>query len=559
MTFLPVVERELRVASRRGGTYLNRFLAALIGLLVFGFTFLNASRQSPREIGQTLFYSLSGIFLGVALLSGIRYTADCLSEEKREGTLGLLFLTDLKGYDVVLGKLAATSINAFYGLVAIVPVLAIPLLIGGVSFAEFGRMVLVLTDSLVFSLATGLFVSAVSRNARKAMAGTFLLILLIHAGLPAAGAWLALRYPTPGPPVVHKVFLTPSAGFAYARALDRGFQPAPFLWSVGLIHGLSWAFLILASLSVRYSWQDKVVATDRTGWRRRLRQALYGSEEKARALRRRLLDINPCLWLGSRQRWKPVLVWSFLLLGGAGWLVGYIKLKDDWLNEAVCITVAFAAHLVFKLWVASEACLRFGPDRRSGALELVLSTPLPVKELVRGQMLALRRQFFWPVCTVLGVDLLLLIGILRSEPNRVWFFWLGAVGITTFLVDLYALAWTGMWIGLVARHPNRAAGATATRILVLFWLGYTAVLFLVETLEVRDRVLMSEYSYLGLYFALGMAIDAAVLLWARFRLERDLRSVVTQRFERRGPFLGWPWFGKRKPAAGPAPLAPTAP
>ena len=35
-------------------------------------------------------------------LCAMRNTADSLSAEKREGTLGLLFLTDLRGYDVVL-------------------------------------------------------------------------------------------------------------------------------------------------------------------------------------------------------------------------------------------------------------------------------------------------------------------------------------------------------------------------------------------------------------------------------------------------------------------------
>src|SRR5206468_1737190 len=80
-------------------------------------------------------------------------------------------LTDLKGYDVVLGKLAATSLDAFYGLIAILPVLAIPLLLGGVSIEEFWRMSLVLTNALFFSLAAGIFVSSMSRGPRKAMAG----------------------------------------------------------------------------------------------------------------------------------------------------------------------------------------------------------------------------------------------------------------------------------------------------------------------------------------------------------------------------------------------------
>ncbi|HQU46125.1 MAG TPA: hypothetical protein PK867_25150, partial [Pirellulales bacterium] len=41
-------------------------------------------------------------------------TADCISSERREGTLGLLFLTDLRGHDVVLGKLVVAGLGAFY-------------------------------------------------------------------------------------------------------------------------------------------------------------------------------------------------------------------------------------------------------------------------------------------------------------------------------------------------------------------------------------------------------------------------------------------------------------
>ena len=64
------------------------------------------SDRPSREIAIALFGVLTGTAVLYCLLSGVRSTADCLSVEKREGTLGLLFLTDLKGYDVVLGKLA---------------------------------------------------------------------------------------------------------------------------------------------------------------------------------------------------------------------------------------------------------------------------------------------------------------------------------------------------------------------------------------------------------------------------------------------------------------------
>src|SRR5438876_11445161 len=142
MTLLPIVERELRVASRRRATYWLRFVIAL-GVCALWFllvTFGPSGVLGTR--GQMVFMSISTIAFGFSLLAGVMLTADCLSQEKREGTIGLLFLTELQGYDVVLGKLMATSLHAFYGLAAILPLLAYSMLVGCVAAGEFCRIAL---------------------------------------------------------------------------------------------------------------------------------------------------------------------------------------------------------------------------------------------------------------------------------------------------------------------------------------------------------------------------------------------------------------------------------
>src|ERR1041384_3218600 len=152
MTFLPIVARELRVASRRNATYWTRFSAAMLALTVGGFAWGILFHKTPGETGFWIFVWLSVIAFVHSMFAGSFSTADCVSEEKREGTLGLLFLTDLKSYDIVLGKLAATSLNAIYGLLAIFPVMGVPLLLGGVAPAEFWRVVVVCVNNLFFSL-----------------------------------------------------------------------------------------------------------------------------------------------------------------------------------------------------------------------------------------------------------------------------------------------------------------------------------------------------------------------------------------------------------------------
>jgi ABC-2 type transporter len=538
MTFLPIVGRELRVAARRPSTYWTRAFAGLVAILFFGGALFFQSGVAPKQLGQSIFNVVSGIFLFTSLAAGIRYTSDCLSEEKREGTLGLLFLTDLRGYDVVLGKLAATSLSCLYGLLAIFPVLAIPLLMGGVAVAEFWRMVLVLLNALFLSLSVGMLVSAISRNARKAMSATLLLLVALSGGLPALGAWQAHRH---GLNAVEESFLFPCAGYAYAQAFDQQYtaHPGQYLMSMLIIQGIAWTFLALASVIARNSWQDKPPGAVRMRFRDRWQQWCYGTRKARSAFRRRLLGINPCFWLGARQRLKPAMVWAWLGLVSCLWLWGALKWRGDWLQEGTYLCTTFALHTALKLWIASESCLRLGPDHRSGALELLLSTPLRIREILRGQMLALRRQFLWPMAVVAAVDFVLMLhGTLRlGEAEDTGWIALYLALIFTLPADAYALSWTGMWIGLTAKRPNRATSGTIARVLLLPWGIFAATTILMAFAQMWRRWADRVELYIGLWLAIGIAIDGFFALRSHSRLLNTLRVVATRRFAAAGTWL----------------------
>src|SRR5687768_444654 len=100
--FLTIAGRELRVTSQRKVTYYRRSVVALITALVLGtFGILNSSRGGGVSAGSLLF-ALFSLLLGFyTALLGIRHSMDTLSTERREGTLGLLFLTPLSYLDVM--------------------------------------------------------------------------------------------------------------------------------------------------------------------------------------------------------------------------------------------------------------------------------------------------------------------------------------------------------------------------------------------------------------------------------------------------------------------------
>jgi len=550
MTFLPIVTRELRVASRRRSTYWLRTGATLVVLLLGTWLFLLMQHEPPRDLATYLFGTLTGSAVLYALLSGVRATADCLSEEKREGTLGLLFLTDLKGYDVVLGKLVANSVNAFYSVVAVVPVLAIPMLMGGLTPGEFGRMALVALNSLFFSLAVGIGVSAMSRSAQKAMLITLALLFVFTAVLPG---FLALSAAGGKLRHLNLIFLLPSAGYSYYLAWDTPYrlQGQNFWYSVLLLHGMAWTFLALASFVAPRTWQDRPPGAQTLRWRERWRLWSFGSMAERNALRHRLLSQNAFFWLSARSRLKPVLVWVFLGLVAAVWAWGLAKHRRDWLNDGVYVITALALNTVLKVWFTAEATARLAEDRKAGTLELLLSTPLQVRDILRGQFLALGRQFLGPLMIVLVIETLFLLATV-SEPavtDRAFWVLLWFCGMAVLVADLAALYWVGMWQGLTARNFVRATTGSLARILVVPWTAYAAVTLLLALVSMGgiNRFDTWPGSYLLLWLVLSLLADFGFGGYARHKLLTDFRLAAQERYSGQAGFWAR-WFGRLLPA-----------
>ncbi len=556
MTFLPIVARELRIAARRPGTYWVRSGAAL-ALLVIGTWFMLMNWREPTNvIALGLFSILTGSAVLYCLLSGVWFTADCLSQEKREGTLGLLFLTDLKGYDVVFGKLVASSLNGFYAVMAVVPILALPLLLGGVTGGEFARMALVVVNTLFFSLALGICVSAVSRSPRKAMAMTFLLLLLFTAVLPACGVWQAAMARAPQ---VGRAWLIPSTGFSYYLAFDLPYKTLGqhFWCSVAVIHGLAWLFLALASLLAPRAWQDRPAGAQTLRWRERWHWWSYGNVLERAGFRRRLLDRGAYFWLAARARLRPAYVWAVLGLVTCGWVWGLARSGRDWLDEMTYVLTGLLLNLLIKVWFALEAGRPLAEDRRQGALELLLSTPLTVKDILHGQLLALRRQFEGPMVVVLLVFLLFMLlgasdAVSQQEPaDRSLWILVWAAGMVMLLADLAGLYWLGMWQGLTAKNPTRAAANNVGCILLLPWAVATLGMLAASLVYPNPEDTLVMRFFLALWFASGLAVDLSFGAWSRHRLLAEFRLAATRRYE---PLPG---FWKRLlGGGGPASAAP---
>src|SRR2546423_3111069 len=170
MRFLPIAVRELRVRARQARTWWQRVLSWGGALAIFAFAYLMFRRwTSAGMLGRELFTALGGFSFVYALLTGPLVTVDCISRERREGTLGLLFLTDLRSYDVVIGKMAAASFGGVLRLTAALPVGTIPMLMGGINLAHVAYVAVALLNVMFLSLALGTWASSLFVSARTSL------------------------------------------------------------------------------------------------------------------------------------------------------------------------------------------------------------------------------------------------------------------------------------------------------------------------------------------------------------------------------------------------------
>ena len=475
MTFLPIVVRELQVAARRRSTFQLRFLTATGATLLGGlFLMVSTLPGALAATGRGLFVALTVALLGMALISGVVLTADCLSRERREGTLGFLFLTDLTGWDVVAGKLAALALVPFQAVLAVFPVAAMSLFLGGVTYGEFWRVLLVVLLGLWMSLTVGLWVSSRVTDDRQAVALS-LLGMGALLGVPYLLGTVADLVPQLA--VWSKVRVVGVIGL-YEQAMDLRYRVGSGLFWVGSL--IQWAlgavFLGLATWRVTRSWrvveaEGVVRVRGSSRW-----MPAFGRRMVERQ-RARLRDEGNLAWLG----WQGVGMrraawWTVLGAGGAATGTLVIALtQSPFAGEGVVGSMITMGFWVLKLLLAAHTVYFLHEIRRNGMLELLLVTPVAGVRMWNGHIAAVRGVFLWPFLVLSVLEVIFGIGVKVAKGGD-WPSWAmivlvgGLPAVVSSLInglDCFAIAYhAGRW-ALHYDRPGKALLRTVVLVVVL--------------------------------------------------------------------------------------------
>ena len=186
-------------------------------------------------------------------------------------------------------------------------------------------------------------------------------------------------------------------------------------------------------------------------------------------------------------------------------------------------------HLTLKIWLVAEASRRFLEDRKDNTFELLLSTRLSVRQIIRGQWLALWKQFGGPMIAVLAVQTALIFRGMQyfHDQSGATLLPLYLAGMFFLVADSVALGWAGMWFGL--RSKSRVQAMLSGLVLVLL----SRVLIVGAAMSlVAASINGSEFSRLEalLTFCAGLSIDLSVIILARSSLIRNFRKMAAAQF-----------------------------
>jgi len=449
------VARELVAYSRRPWTYWLRLLTALGAVSVLVIMAAAGQARLGRTDGLALFAGSTVILFLVASLNGLRSTCDCISDERRQGTLVLLFLASLKLNTILVSKLVTHSLRNVWAFLGTLPVLGLCVLLGGVSGLMFAQGALAILAAAWLSLMVGLEQSCRNQGEHEAFSHGLRKLILLNL--------LPLLSPAS---LVLSVFL---------------WRWKVYYWlTLGGTLLAGWLLWTAAKTALTDNWQEAPLEEGPPSSGRPAPPAQPATGHLKRPPRR-CGNTPPAYWLfaryGDARQASPLAIGiSFVVVVGFFSFVALLSADPEAVVPLYAGTMG-AARFVQMLAMAKIAPQSFAEITRQGALEILQTTPITLKEIVRAAYGFLSAHFRRGVLPMLGLDLLMLLTLaLKTQSGD------GPAGRlarlllaqnSVFLSGLCAMGVTGVWLGLKQRSLTRASLS-----LVFYFLLLPASLYL---------------------------------------------------------------------------------
>lgn len=399
----PIFNREWLTLPRRSRHYLHRavFLGSLwILLLTVWQTTVGWERPATlgdnARFGLIAFHLLAYVQLGLLLFFSALSAASTVAQEKDRRTFVLLLLTDLRNYEIVLGKLLGSLLQMVLFLAGSVPILALLLLLGGIDGWQIADAVIVLVTAALAAGSLGGLVALWRERTFQSLALTVLALMLylclVRAlvFVPALTLWFAEEAPVSRAAMeVWQTWCDPFSALAlvldpprewHGLAPAHGFALMMAIWTV-LLNAVA-----MAKLRVWNPSGEPIIQPEHV-------EAAAEEQDRAKAHAApgavRPVWSNPILWREIATRAygrRPFLVkLAYFLVFG---LVCYYALAIAEPRGAAAYGLVPIAVLSLLL-ISAQAVTSITSERDVGALDLLMVTDLTPKEFIYGKLLGI--------------------------------------------------------------------------------------------------------------------------------------------------------------------------
>jgi ABC-2 type transport system permease protein len=405
----PILDKELRAASRQRKYYLLRF--AYVGLLILvtlqaWFVLTRAGGGASQVVqvsrlstaGRTIiativwFQFVTGQILAAVLLS------DAISSEIRRRTLESLLVTPIGAARIVLEKLLSRLLQLVLLLAISLPVLALVRVFGGVPWDYVVAGLCITLSGSIFAGSLSLLCSITNRHAYQAVLAVGLWYIVVWGVLtwtlmllPMTGfrryAWVAQALSLTNP------FLALSAQTqAMIGASTRVGASVPLLWHCLTILGLA---VVILALSV---WKMRRVALVQQGgpsraarvWNRRGAARPRAASEPIRRVKGAPViwkELCTPLFLARRD----TVVYGLLWVAVATFIIVMLAFFGPELHGALFVPILILQWLfVIRLGVAAASAIT--REKEAHTWPILLATPLSDKEILQGKLIAVFRR-----------------------------------------------------------------------------------------------------------------------------------------------------------------------
>lgn len=541
---LPLLMKELHEQSARTRTFVLRFVYAVLLILGVGLANLDAlfqvsyqgvSVNSNLGLGKQFFVKTLGIQIAGIYLFLPAIVCGVLTVEKERNTLGLLLITKLNPWTIIIEKFASRILPMLTFLLISLPLMSFMYSLGGLEPITLflGIWFLLLSVLQIASLAV--LASSFFSGTVGAFLGTYALILILSFGplfLDIAifntaiqtisritfGRWLQWMF---GDTISLELFFGPltlwlfvppallefnmqangnlygmqmgiggTIRHPYLFALLCGF---PTLVSTGISLALARFFLIRRAFVTTtnpilslFKWMDRIFVTAN---QRFARGVVLVKESQS------LPDQQPVAWRETAKRSLgqfrylvrvfvtlevPTLLLVFLFATGPS---GYDA------QTGPVSALMFALWMIAVVLIAVTASNLISNERSRQTLDVLLTTPLTSRDIILQKLRGVRRLML--VCAVPVVTCIIFQTWWRqtlheisypdqfqvigrpSKPKYEWIEYL-VTTLAGVIILFHLVMWLAFWIGMKMKSPSKAI-ITSLAVLVA-WCALPAIL-----------------------------------------------------------------------------------